>query len=116
MKQKKELDKLRILISKEIKSSFKNKTRPLQEMNQRLEMQEILYEGLIKTYPIKETIKHLLKIGVQKNQISNKVENNTNVIYIEISPMLNVFKEIDKKMEVYGWFFGGGNRNSLANF
>jgi len=74
-------------------------------LRKQLEEFLLLTEGLIKTYPLTDTITMLNNLGISDNYIRTYNDNNTHKIYIFINNDSNIFNQINNKLKLYGWLF-----------
>ena len=106
---KKELTEIVTKITKQLtfEENFKNtfgNGNPWDKFNDLILEQEKLYEGLIKTYPIEDTVKKL-----NKEYPNNRIEIYSNDKYLTKYISIEIDKEIDSNnllntMNTYGWF------------
>ena len=64
----------------------------------------LLYEGLIKTYSVEETLRMLDNIDISEDCI-RVYYNNTPKFYILIENNKDSFNILNQKFDLYGWFF-----------
>lgn len=93
------------IISEVVSETLKIRNKEIYELNEKIKLSELLHEGLLFTYPIESTVRHLIANGLKKEQITNQVENDSDVMYITIKPEIALFEFLNKKMDVYGWYF-----------
>lgn len=85
-------------------------------INDILKEEYLVYEGLIKTYGVDETINHLKFLGLSEDRIKKFIDNDTPTISIRIKPNIEQYNKFNKEMELYGWFLNSGQNDKEKSY